>query len=203
MHQAWPKFVARMHKSTPDGGVAVTLWGPATTVVPLPGGGNGTVSVATDYPFGDNATVTVTAPVGTPVWLRVPGWATAAVLCVAPGSSGVSGNPTGGSCAPIGSSNGSFVIRSQPAPVSTYEFAFYPSIRATPSFWNNSAAVYRGALLYALQIGENQTTIGHNAYNSTDFTVEVGFWTGLGVLERGTNIPARLTYLRVCLCCSQ
>ena len=175
MHQAWPKFVARMHKGSPDGGVAVTLWGPANTTVSLLSGGSASVAVDTDYPFGDTATVTVTALVGTPVWLRIPGWATDAVLCIASSVGGrtADANTRSSGCTSVGSHNGTFVIKTQQSPVSTYAMSFNPRIRVSTGFWNSSAAVYRGALLYALLVGENRTVVSRNPFNSTDFTVEV------------------------------
>ena len=157
-HQGWPKFAARLHKQTPDGGVAVTLWGPGTTDFTLPGGARATVSVNTSYPFGDDALVTVSAPAGTPVRLRIPGWAAAARVCV-----------VGGACA--AAANGSFFLLAQAAPVAAYAVDFAPAVRVDASFSAGAAAVYRGALLYALQLGENVSVIATGARGFDDYEV--------------------------------
>ncbi len=157
-HQGWPKFAARLHKTTPDGGVAVTLWAPGATTLRLPGGASAVVSVNTTYPFGDDAVVTVTAPVGTRVRLRIPGWATAARVCV-----------VGGACA--AARNGTFWAAAQASPTASYSVDFAPTIRVDASYSNGAAAVYRGALLYALQIGENVTTIATGPRGFDDHAV--------------------------------
>jgi DUF1680 family protein len=157
-HQGWPKLAARLHKTTPDGGVAVTLWAPGSTTLRLPGGVTAVVSVNTTYPFADDATVTVTAPVGTPVRLRVPGWATAARICVG-----------GGAC--VAAANGTFWTTTQATPTATYSIDFAPVIRVDTSYSNGAAAVYRGALLYALQIGEIVTTIATGPRGFNDHAV--------------------------------
>ena len=157
-HQGWPKLAARLHKTTPDGGVAVTIWGPGATTLMLPGGAPATVRVDTTYPFGDDANVTVTAPVGTPVRLRVPGWATNARVCI-----------VGGTCA--ATQNGTFFLATQATAVAIYTIDFAPSIIIDTSFSSNSAAVYRGAFLYSLAIGENVTTIAKGPRGFNDYAV--------------------------------
>ena len=52
------------------------MYAPAAATLP----GGGTVDIDTTYPFGDTATVTVSSPAATPVYLRVPGWATGATI---------------------------------------------------------------------------------------------------------------------------
>jgi len=158
-NQGWPKFTQRMLKSTPAGGVAVTMWGPVTGVLALVGGGNATVAVATDYPFGDDATVTVTAPPGTPIALRMPSWATAATLSV-----------NGAAATSVGTANGTFYVVNAPAAVTTLVVAFNPAVRVALGV-NASVSVYRGALLYGLHIGENFTTLATYAFQSADYAV--------------------------------
>lgn len=102
--------------------------------------------------------VTVTAPVGTPVRLRIPGWATAARVCVG-----------GGAC--VAAANGTFWLATQATPKATYSIDFAPVIRVDTSYSNGAAAVYRGALLYALQIGENVTTIATGPRGFDDHAV--------------------------------
>lgn len=157
-HQGWPKLAARLHKTTADGGVAVTIWAPGASTLTLPGGGAARIETNTSYPFGDDALVTVTAPVGTPVRLRIPGWATAARVCVG-----------GGGC--TAAANGSFFLARQATPVATYAVDFAPEVRVDATYSAGSAAVYRGALLYALAIEENMTVIATGPRGFDDYVV--------------------------------
>lgn len=159
--QGFPRFAARMHGvSSATGGVAVLFWAPGSTTLALPKGGAATVSVTTDYPFGDDATVTVNAAQGTPVSLRIPGWADKATLSV-----------NGGTPFPVGASAGTFYTLPQPSATSTYLVDFNPSIRVSTVWFNNASAVYRGALLYALQLGFNMTETAHYAFKSADYAI--------------------------------
>lgn len=156
--QGWPKFAARLHKTTPDGGVAVTLWAPGATALTLPASGAAaTVAVNTTYPFGDSAAVTVRAPVGTPVRLRIPGWATGATVSI-----------NGG--ARVSARNGTFFLAPQPAPTSTFDVDFAPCVRVE-AFFAGSLAVYRGALLYALRVGEQVSALNKGPRGFNDYQV--------------------------------
>lgn len=184
-HQGWPRFAARLHKTTPDGGVAVTLWAPGTTALQLAGGGGATtVAVETTYPFGDDAVVTVSAPVGTPVRLRVPGWAGgAARVCVA-----------GGACSAL--ANGTFFLTLQATAVATYTVDFAPAVVVDATYFAGSAAVYRGALLYALAIGENVTTIASGPRGFDDYSVHPTSAWNVALQVDPANPAAALTFAR-------
>jgi hypothetical protein len=57
-----------------DGGVAVGALAPLSGVT-----STGTkVEIATAYPYGDDVVITVTATAPQPLYVRIPGWATAA-----------------------------------------------------------------------------------------------------------------------------
>jgi len=93
-HQGWPKFANSLFHFAPDGGVVVSMWAPAAAKLPS----GATVEVDTTYPFGDDATVTVRAVAGTPVYLRIPGWAVKATVNGAAAANGTlfRGVATGG-----------------------------------------------------------------------------------------------------------
>ena len=183
-HQGWPKFAARLHKATPDGGVAVTLWAPGATSFTLPGGARATVNVSTTYPFGDDALVTVSAPVGTPVRLRVPGWAAAARVCVG-----------GGACA--AAANGTFFVARQATPITTYAVDFNPAVRVDASYAAGSVAVYRGALLYALAIGEDVAAIAAGPRGFDDYQVRPTSAWNVALALDVANPGASLAFARV------
>ena len=72
----WPKFanaVFGTNQTAGFEGVVVGMWAPAAATTPF-----GEISVETEYPFGDNATVTVTGGGGKYLYLRVPSWAVSA-----------------------------------------------------------------------------------------------------------------------------
>jgi uncharacterized protein len=79
-HQGWPKLISHLWMATPDHGLAAVAYGPSvvqTTVgvqaTPI------TLTLETDYPFDGVLRLTFQSsePVDFPLWLRVPGWATA------------------------------------------------------------------------------------------------------------------------------
>jgi hypothetical protein len=71
-----PNYIIHMWMTTPDHGLAATLYGPCTVKAVVAGGVDVTLASATDYPFGEGITVTVTPakPVRFPLYFRVPGW---------------------------------------------------------------------------------------------------------------------------------
>ena len=155
MHAGWPKFSQRAVGFSPTA-VAVLLWAPLTARTPL-----ATVDIATDYPFGDDATVTVT-PVGAdvPVMLRIPAWATAATLSV-----------NGGAPVALGAANGTFFTSSTVGGVATtFDIAFNPAVRIEEGH-GGAASVLRGALLYSLWIGQAITVTAQHPFNSQDLDI--------------------------------
>jgi DUF1680 family protein len=116
MHAGWPKFTQRaVGWSVPSGAITVNMWAPLSATTPL-----GTVKIATDYPFGDVAVVTVTPASGaaTPVWLRIPSWASKATLSI-----------NGGAATPLQGSNGTFFPTATGAAATTFTIQFNPDIR--------------------------------------------------------------------------
>lgn len=188
MHQGWPRFAARLAKvNTATGGVAVTLWAAGTTNLTLPGGSTATVAVDTEYPFGDTATVVVTAAQGTPVSLRVPTWATAATLSI-----------NGAAPQAIGGKNGTFVtVSTITQPSCTFLIDFAPAIRVDTRWWGGSAAVYRGALLYALRVGEEFAVLANNPYDSKDYAVTPTSPWAYALVVDPANPAASLSFTRV------
>ena len=160
MHAGWPKFAQRTI-GWGNGVVAVLVWAPVTATTP-----NATVSVDTDFPFGDEATITVTptaaaggAPV--PVLLRIPTWATGATLSI-----------DGGAAIPLAGSNGTFFPTSTKAGggPSTFFLSFNPTIRIETGF-AGAVSVFRGALLYSAWIGQNISLLAQHPFNSQDLSI--------------------------------
>ena len=76
-HFGWPKFVHNMWMRTADGGLALAAYGPNTVTAKVGREGTRvTIDQATDYPFKEEVTLTVTAeqPVAFPLEVRIPAW---------------------------------------------------------------------------------------------------------------------------------
>ena len=84
----WPKFamhafvMAKPEMAKQQGSVVVASLVPASAALPawLGGAGKPSVSTVSKYPFGDDATITVTAAKALTVMVRVPGWAVDATI---------------------------------------------------------------------------------------------------------------------------
>jgi hypothetical protein len=142
MHQGWPKFVAHLWMQAPNDGLAAVAYGPCTLKTPVHGV-DVTVEVETEYPFDGAIRMTVRPdrPVRFPLHLRVPAWADGARIVLPDGDV-------------MTSAAGSFAIVDREWQGVTQVTLDLPlAIRAERRF-NDSVALSRGALLLALQIGE-------------------------------------------------
>ena len=151
----WPRFIQKMIHVAPDGGAAISMLGPATATFPT----GATLSVDTEYPFGDTLTITMTnRPAGMPLYVRIPKWATAATVAV----NGGAPTPVGAAAAntmfavPLGGATG---------PTLTVVLDTAPAIRVD-RWYNGAVAVHRGALVYALQLSEVFGVLRNNGLGS-------------------------------------
>jgi hypothetical protein len=140
MHQGWPKFASHLWMQSPDGGLAAIAYAPCRVQAEA-GGKPVQVEVQTNYPFRDTIRVMVHsgAQVRFPLHLRIPGWAEGAEVTV----SGRRHQARTGAFLRLDqtwSGNTEIVLR-LPLRVSLWEG------------FNRSAALVRGPLVYALQIG--------------------------------------------------
>lgn len=149
-----------MVHASADGGVALSLLGPLTATVPLQGpnaGSTVTLSVVTDYPFGDFLDITVSGvpASGLPFYVRVPAWATAANLTVDVDIT-----------LPLGVNNGTmYLVNLATAGTHTLHYELNPSIYidSVGVLWNGAVAVHRGPLVYGLHLDTyNNITAAHN-----------------------------------------
>jgi hypothetical protein len=124
-----------------------------------------TVNVTGIYPFDDTFSIAVSGLSsefdGYPFSLRIPGWATNALITV----NGVA-QPT--------PANGTILRLSLPyvasgAPV-VITVDFQAEVRVVRGF-NGAASIYWGALLFSLPIGEHWVMLNHYAFNSSDWNV--------------------------------
>jgi len=167
MHQGWPKFTQNLFYATPDRGVAALLYAPASVRLKVAGGEEIEISEETGYPFHESITFTFHLPeaspsLGFPFHLRVPAW------CISP----------------------AVELNGQPLEVTTDENIIrisrewkngdqlkltLPMEVSLTTWYENSKAVERGPLVYALRIGETWQRITNTKDPETygDFFYEV------------------------------
>jgi len=154
MHQGWPKFVAHLWMESPDEGLVAAAWAPcqietSSHDVPI------RVDVETDYPFRDTVKVVIEpdAPVRFPLRLRVPAWATGATVRIGSGGE-----------MPMTPGTLHVIDRQWDAGRVTLALRFPMRPKASVRY-NESVAVERGPLVYALRIGEEWTRVNADKPN--------------------------------------
>ncbi len=150
LSQGWPKFAAHLWMQSPDGGLAAVAYAPSRVETAIDGAPV-TVMLETAYPFRSTLrfTVNVERPVTFPLWLRIPAWATDATVCIADG--------------PIERPAAGTFYRITREWRGTIEVTL--TLPMTPTLWrgyNDTVALTRGPLVYALKIGEDWRRIHEN-----------------------------------------
>jgi hypothetical protein len=147
MHQGWPKFAAHLWMRTADA-LAAAAYAPSTVTAEFEGK-RVEVTLDTDYPFADTLSFTVRAeqPVRFDLLLRIPAWAEGADASVAGGET-LRGAP------------GSFVRLDREWRGETSVTLRLPMAARLERGYNDSAALLRGPLVYALPIGEEWRQVG-------------------------------------------
>lgn len=146
MHQGWPKFTQSLWYATPDNGIAALVYSPSEVMAKV--GDNSLVKITeeTGYPMDDQILMTVEIvgeqkQVTFPLYLRIPGWCKESAVTVN-GEKVVNSNA--GEVVLIQRSwkNGDKIVLSFPMEVTTSRW------------YENSVAVERGPLVFALKMDE-------------------------------------------------
>ncbi|NJD11681.1 MAG: hypothetical protein FIB01_15015 [Gemmatimonadetes bacterium] len=147
LHQGWPKFAAHLWLKTPDQGLAATAYAPCRAEFHS-GDTPVTVAVETDYPFRETVRITVQprAAAKFPLLLRVPAWTDGATVRIA-----------GGAETPLPAGTLHRIERTWDR-ATTLDLRF-PMRPVVLRGYNESVAVARGPLVYALRIGEQWTRV--------------------------------------------
>jgi len=154
--QGWPKFLSNSFVKVGNNSLAHALLSPGTAKTTL---ASGTVIVdcTTAYPFLDMLSYTVTANAPFDFYVRVPAWA------------GSGSSVTVGSNSPTALSpdpqTGLHKL-SLPKGKSSVNFTLTSSFR-TEDRANETVAVYKGALLYALEVTNTNTSTLPKPYDNT------------------------------------
>lgn len=148
----WPLFIASMWMATSDGGLAVGAYGPNTVTATVGSGTRLTITQTTNYPYEDTVTLTLSADKTDtyPLYIRVPEWCTAPSVTV--NGHAVEAELIAGEYAALTAAweDGDVIALHFPA-----------KITATITD-NNSVSIRRGAVLFALEIGEKWKKIGYD-----------------------------------------
>ena len=143
MHQGWPKFVQNLWHASHDKGAAALMYAPSEATVVVNGNVPVTFKEETEYPFREKVKFTLNMPRGAlfPFHLRIPGWCKKALIRV---NGSVFMEPDGGQVVKMHREwrNGDVVELEMPMKV------------ATSRWYDQSLAVERGPLVYALKIEE-------------------------------------------------
>lgn len=145
LHQGWPKFTQHLWMATTDQGAAALVYAPSKATIRVAGGNEIEVTEDTNYPFEEQVRFTIDFKKGRkatfPFHLRIPSWCRKGTVTV---NGAVAGEYPGGSIAVINREwrAGDKVTLDLPMEI-------------TVSRWyENSAAVERGPLVYALKMDE-------------------------------------------------
>ncbi len=151
----WPLFIASMWLKTSDNGLAVGAYGPNKVTATVGNDTHLTIAQTTNYPFEDRVTLTLAADKTDtyPIYIRVPEWCDNAEVLV-------NGHPIDAELRP-----GQYARLSaewHDGDVITLDF---PAALTATLTDNNSVSIRRGAVLFALAIGEDWKPINYNPNN--------------------------------------
>jgi len=144
MHQGWPKFTQNLWYATPDGGLAALVYAPNRVSAKVTNGSEITIEEITGYPFNDRIVFEFTlknGPVNFPLHLRIPEWCNEALVSI----NGSEYSRTAGD---------SILILTREWKTGDRVELNLPMKIHLSQWFENSMAVERGPLVYALKIQE-------------------------------------------------
>ena len=143
-HMGWPKFAQNAWAATREGGLAVMAYAPSEVTATVGGGATVRITQTTDYPFEETVRLQVhtAKKVRFPLALRIPAW------CAKPAIA-VNGTPQP---APKPETFATVAREWNDGDVVTIHLPM--AVRTVPGV-NNSVSVWRGPLLYSLEIGQH------------------------------------------------
>jgi len=197
-----------MVHATADGGIAISLLGPLTSTVSLVGPNKGfsaTLSVTTDYPFGDfidiGLTLSGSPPAGSvPIYVRIPSWSMSANISVMNGAAIAAGpNGTMFLIPNLGMAN---LGLAQTAHLELNPSIYVDSVGV---LYNGAVSIHRGALTYGMTLGEKINVTGVHDCPAldhpeiADYTINsTTTWNVALILDpQNPNLSEYLTFTRV------
>ncbi|MDF9826213.1 DUF1680 family protein [Ereboglobus sp. PH5-10] len=150
MHQGWPKFTQSLWHATPDNGLAALVYSPSEVTAKVADGRRVKITEDTYYPMDDRIRFTVqiedkgVSEINFPLHLRIPGWCRKAEVSV-------NGKPERSAAA------GEIAVIHRAWKSGDVLELSLPMQVATSTWYENSIAVERGPLVYALRMEEQWT----------------------------------------------
>lgn len=159
MPQGLPKYLSASFVRAGANGLAHALLGPARVSTTTLSGTSVTMSCNTTYPFGSILKYEITSSAAFTFHLRVPSW-------YIPSASSIELNHNG-ALYPLTPDNQTGMTSMQiPAGHNNVIYTLGANIR-TEARANGSVAIYHGALLYALDVGQTRTSLPVSLYNES------------------------------------
>jgi hypothetical protein len=146
MHQGWPKFTQNLWYATPDQGLAALVYSPSEVKAYVAGGTGITFREETSYPFGETIKFTLTTDkkvksISFPFHLRIPAWCKKATVIV--------------NGSPVQTAEGNQIVKLNREWKSGDVVELQLPMHVFKTNWyENSVAVERGPITYALKIEE-------------------------------------------------
>lgn len=161
MHQGWPKFTQNLWYATADNGVAALIYSPSEVTAKVADGTEIQIKEETNYPFDETVKFTITfnkkaKEVSFPFHLRIPGWCDNAAVLI--NGKAYQAQPQSG------------IVKINRAWKSGDIVELRLPMQVRKSTWHeNSMAVERGPLTYALKMGEKWTKVKNNQADSVHY----------------------------------
>lgn len=186
MHQGWPKFTQNLWYAAPGDGVAAMLYSPSEVTLQVGGGRAVTITEQTAYPMEGEVRFTIRMKGKTaekfPFHLRIPGWCEGAEISL----------------------NGERIETPRPGTMAVVDRAWrngdrlvlhLPMAVRTSRWYENSVAVERGPLVYALAMREKWEKKAFPENEAAHFGAEYYEVTSAdkwnyGIVERAAADPA-------------
>ncbi len=148
LHQGWPKFVQHLWMASADRGLAALVYGPSRVTAQVADGQQVTIIEKTNYPFEDTITFIIKSenPVNFPLHLRVPRWCRQAKIVI---NGKEYSRPDGGQVV---------VMKRSWKSGDQIQLTLPMTLRSSHWF-ERSAAIERGPLVYALRIEEHWSEV--------------------------------------------
>lgn len=150
MHQGFPKFVQNLWYATPDNGLAAVIYSPSNVKAKVGDGTEISIRETTEYPFSDAIKLSVSTEkeVDFPLYLRIPGW------CDSPSVK------VNDATIDLDVKNGLQCIRRTWKQGDIVQLHFPMKVMIS-EWYERSAAIERGPLVYALKMDENWSEKNH------------------------------------------
>ena len=161
--QGFPKFLSASFVRVGDSGIGHALLMPAEMNTETGGGIQVHITCNTNYPFENTLDYSITASGSFDLYLRVPDW-------YDPSTSTITINENPANVSPD-SHTGMTMVNIPQGTTSVSYVLNAPSVRIVPRA-NSSVAIYHGAVLYALDVGQSVVALAPDSFAPVNFVHE-------------------------------